>query len=74
MNMFNDVKIPSRRILLTNEFVSFLSTQYPSLLERWMISFNSERCSFGLELHRMSKQEEELLGSLLLDFLSKYEK
>lgn len=71
--MFSDIKTPSKRVLLTDTFVDYLQANYPTTLDKWLKIYYHEVSTFGLEFFNISKIEEEILGKLLLDFLS-YEK
>jgi len=67
--MFDDIKIPSSRILLTHEFVDFLTENYLKIFNDWLKYYPHEYSSYGLEFFRFNKEDEFLLGDYLMDFL-----
>lgn len=67
--MFNDIKIPSSRILLIHDFVDYMQNNYLEIFNIWLKRYSHEYSSYGLEFFYINKEDETLLGDYLMAFL-----
>lgn len=71
VNMFEDIKTPSQRILLTFDFVNYLNQNHKIMLQQWMAFYIHEYHFYGLEFFYFQKNDEKCLCDWLLTFLNK---
>jgi hypothetical protein len=66
---------PSKRILLTYDFASYLEKNNREFWLKIFSDYETHNNEFGIEVFKIKKVDEEILGKYLLEFLKqiKYE-